>query len=249
MARNAFSIAMATVAVTLVSIEVLLPLRVGGWAFISPNGSWSSEGISQMVGSATARAMLIRSISLSTGVAAAVTVLAAAVTLAVLLGLRWRGVLVLLGIPLFTSGAQTALAQSEIVRLIGLPGGVVLFLSLCSYALPFGVIALIVGTRHITRNFIDAAAELAAGRATNLLAILLPMMAPAMITSAVVAFLVTINESTRTFHLSVDPVIATYVEGKMAGDADQLTYAVATVLYAMAATFVAIIAARRPRTI
>jgi ABC-type spermidine/putrescine transport system permease subunit II len=248
MGQRIFGVAVCVIAVTILAAEVLLPLPVARWSLMDARGAFTVASVGEVLSSSEARTMVVRSILLSVAVSTVATLLALFAALALLFRSRLRSMIVIVGLPLFMSGGQTALAQSQVVRLFDpLPAWVVLMCSLVSYALPFAVIALVIGSRHISRAVMDAGAELAGGRARSITSLVLPMMAPAICGAATVSFLVTINEGTRTFHLATDPLIATYIDGKMAGGGSALAYAIATVLYGIAAVAAGVLLTMRGR--
>jgi spermidine/putrescine transport system permease protein len=140
-----------------------------------------------------------------------------------------------LGVPVFVPGLTHGLAVSNTAWYLGVGGSIyLLIIAHSAFLLPYCSVILIMSLANFPQSMLDTAMELGSSKTYTLRRVLLPHAKRGLLASLSVGFLMSLNENSRSFFLTSENLLSTYVYGKMLGGADPSLYAVGGVLYVMA---------------
>jgi ABC-type spermidine/putrescine transport system permease subunit II len=124
-----------------------------------------------------------------------------------------------------------ALGLSDLLAVVGLPrsGFLPIVLAHLTWTLPFATVINMIGMSYVGQSVVEAGCELS-GRVRVIAKIILPLVAPSMVSAFLVGSLLSFNESTRGYFLSsAQRTVGEFARGKMRSGMDPSAQAMATI--------------------
>jgi spermidine/putrescine transport system permease protein len=157
---------------------------------------------------------------------------------------RMRGIFLLVVLSaMFVPGTIEGLGLSATLRLVGLtPSWVTITIGHLLWTLPFAAVVSLIGLSTVKQITIAAARDLGAGPMRAFIDITLPLMRANLISSFVLAFLLSLNEHARAYYLvGRQNTLPLYMFGAMNSDASPTIYAFSGAVIVICVAVVALV--------